>query len=146
MQFSSPGGSSRWQFPVKYADIGNQTGTRFPIDIEGYEAVASAGIILYLSGVWPNVCVEAGHALGRRQQNWLVCTVQLTNPNKAVTLSPQHVTNHSRTLEIRHKLKPHILTFLERAAAESRSHLLSSSLLYLMRNVGLSSNSVFPRS
>ena len=54
---------------LELVDSGTQTGTTFPIHARMYDAINSADIILIdLTGVRPNVCVEAGYALRNHEK------------------------------------------------------------------------------
>ncbi len=100
-------------------DMGTQTGTTFPIHARMYEAIASADIILIdLTGVRPNVCVEAGYALRNHEKNRLIFIFQ---PNKAhqsvpFDLNTFRYERFSDTGEIPEKIKPHIVTILRGAS------------------------------
>jgi len=99
--------------------MGTQTGTTFPIHAKMYEAIASADIILIdLSGVRPNVCIEAGYALNHHEQNRLLFIFQPTEAHKAVPfdLNTFRYEPFKDTAEIPEKIKPHILKILDGAA------------------------------
>jgi nucleoside 2-deoxyribosyltransferase len=84
-----------------------------------YEAINSADIILIdLSGVRPNVCVEAGYALRNHEKNRLIFIFQPTESHKAVPfdLNTFRYEPFKDTGEIPDKIKPHILTILRGAA------------------------------
>ncbi len=72
-------------------DPGTTTGSTFPIHQKMYEALARNDIILIdLSGVRPNVCVEAGYALERHNSGRLLFIFQATakTPNNPAFSSP----------------------------------------------------------
>jgi hypothetical protein len=99
--------------------MGTQTGSTFPIHARMYEAIASADIILIdLTGVRPNVCVEAGYALRNHEKNRLIFMFQ---PNEAHKLVPFDLNTFryepfKDTGEIPEKIKPHILAILRGAS------------------------------
>jgi hypothetical protein len=104
---------------LELVDMGTQTGATFPIHARMYEAIASADIILIdLTGVRPNVCVEAGYALRNHEKNRLLFIFQ---PNKAHNVVPFDLNTFryepfKDTGEIPEKIKPHILTILRGAS------------------------------
>ena len=70
---------------LELVDMGTQTGTTFPIHAKMYDAIASADIILIdLTGVRPNVCVEAGFALRNHEKNRLIFIFQPNDAHKTV--------------------------------------------------------------
>ena len=70
---------------LELVDMGTQEGTTFPIHARMYEAITSADIILVdLSGVRPNVCVEAGYALRHHEKNRLIFMFQPSKDHKAI--------------------------------------------------------------
>ena len=107
---------------LELVDMGTQTGSTFPIHAKMYEAIASADIILVdLSGVRPNVCVEAGYALNQHEANRLIFMFQ---PNAAHAVVPFDLRtfryeSFSDTGEIAGKITPHLVSIL-RAAREGR--------------------------
>lgn len=103
-------------------DMGTQTGATFPIHAKMYEAIASSDIILIdLTGVRPNVCVEAGFALRHHQQDRLIFIFQPIKAHKSVPfdLNTFRYEQFNDTGEIPDKLKPHILAILNSAAVGS---------------------------
>jgi hypothetical protein len=103
---------------LELVDMGTQTGTTFPIHEKMYDAIASADIILVdLTGVRPNVCVEAGFALRNHEKNRLIFIFQ---PDTAYNAPPfdlntfryEKITDSG---QIPGKIKPHILTILRGA-------------------------------
>lgn len=99
-------------------DMGSRTGSTFPIHEKMYQAILSADIILVdLSGVRPNVCVEAGYALRNHEKNRLIFIFQ---PTKLHTKPPFDLDTYryepfTDTGEIPDKIKPHIKTILREA-------------------------------
>jgi len=104
---------------LELIDMGTQTGTTFPIHAKMYEAINSADIILIdLTGVRPNVCVEAGYALRNHEKNRLIFIFQPTKAHKAVPfdLNTFRYESFKDIAEIPEKIKHHILTILRGAA------------------------------
>ena len=104
---------------LEVVDMGTQTGTTFPIHVKMYEAIASADIILIdLTGVRPNVCVEAGYALRNHEKNRLIFIFQPNKTHKSVPfdLNTFRYEQFKDTGEIPEKIKPHILAILRGAA------------------------------
>jgi hypothetical protein len=100
-------------------DMGTQTGATFPIHAKMYDAIASADIILVdLTGVRPNVCIEVGFALRNHEKNRLIFIFQPTKNHKAVPfdLNTFRYEPFNDTGELPEKIKPHILTILRGAA------------------------------
>jgi hypothetical protein len=103
---------------LELVDMGTQTGATFPIHEKMYDAIASADIILVdLTGVRPNVCVEAGYALKNHERNRLIFIFQpdatySAPPFDLNTFRYEKVTD---TGQIPEKIKPHILTILRGA-------------------------------
>lgn len=107
-------------------DPGTQTGSTFPIHQRMYEALARNDIILVdLSGVRPNVCVEAGYALERHDKGRLLFLFQPTGatPNNPAHPNPPFDLNTFRyeritdAAEIPDKIKPHLRTIWQEAMA-----------------------------
>jgi len=99
-------------------DMGTQTGGTFPIHAKMYDAIASADIILIdLSGVRPNVCIEAGFALRHHEKNRLIFMFQPNADNKAMPfdLNTFRYEQFKDTGEIPEKIKPHITAILRGA-------------------------------
>lgn len=106
-------------FHLELVDMGTQAGTTFPIHARMYEAIASADIILVdLTGVRPNVCVEAGYALRNHEKNRLIFIFQPTKAHKAVPfdLNTFRYEPFKDTGEIPDKIKPHLSSILRGAA------------------------------
>jgi hypothetical protein len=62
---------------LKLVDMGTQEGGTFPIHNDMYREIRQADIVLVdLSGVRPNVCIEAGYALERHTKNRLLFLFQ----------------------------------------------------------------------
>ena len=104
---------------LELVDMGTQTGTTFPIHAKMYEAIASADIILIdLTGVRPNVCVEAGYALRNHEKNRLIFIFQPNKTHKTVPfdLNTFRYEQFKDSGEIPEKIKPHILAILRGAA------------------------------
>ncbi len=106
-------------------DPGTETGATFPIPQKLYEAIANNDIILVdLSGVRPNVCIEAGYALEQHKSERLLFMFQPTTrtKNNPKFLSPPFDLTHFRceqindAAEIPDKLKPHIRTIWQEAS------------------------------
>jgi len=87
-----------------------------------YEAIESSDIILVdLTGVRPNVCVEAGFALRNYEKNRLIFIFQPTDMHKTVPfdLNTFRYELFKDTGEIPDKIKPHIKEILRGAAVGS---------------------------
>lgn len=107
---------------LKLVDMGTQAGTTFPIHARMYEAIDSSDIILIdLTGVRPNVCVEASFALRNHEKNRLIFIFQPTEGHKTVPfdLNTFRYEAFGDTGEIPQKIKPHILAILQGAAVGS---------------------------
>jgi len=107
---------------LELIDMGTQAGTTFPIHAKMYDAIASADIILIdLTGVRPNVCVEAGYALRNHEKNRLIFIFQPNGHHKAVPfdLNTFRYELFNDTGEIPEKIKPHISAILRGAAVGS---------------------------
>lgn len=107
---------------LELVDMGTQNGTTFPIHARMYEAIASADIILVdLSGVRPNVCVEAGYALRHHEKNRLIFMFQPSKIHKSVPfdLNTFRYEEFKDTGEISEKIKPHIKAILQGATIGS---------------------------
>jgi len=105
---------------LELVDMGTQTGTTFPIHAKMYDAIASADIILIdLTGVRPNVCIEAGFALRNHEKNRLIFMFQPTDAQKTVPfdLTTFRYEHFNDTGEIPEKIKPHIIAILKAAAS-----------------------------
>jgi hypothetical protein len=104
---------------LQLVDMGTQTGTTFPIHARMYEAIASADIIVIdLTGVRPNVCVEAGYALRNHEKNRLIFIFQPNDLYKSVPfdLNTFRYEKFNDTGEIPGLIKPHITTILHESA------------------------------
>jgi hypothetical protein len=107
---------------LELVDMGTQKGGTFPIHPKMYEAISSADIILVdLTGVRPNVCVEAGYALRHHEKNRLIFIFEPTKKQKTMpfdlnTFCYQPISN---TAEISGKIKPHIEAILRGASVGS---------------------------
>ena len=108
-------------------DPGTLTGGTFLIPREMYDAIERNDIILIdLSGVRPNVCIEAGYALERPNSNRLLFLFQpteATQNNPEYTRPPFDLAAYryeriADAAEIPEKLKPH-LEQIYRAAANA---------------------------
>lgn len=77
---------------LELVDMGTREGGTFPIHQDMYREIQEADIVLVdLSGVRPNVCVEAGYALERHTKNRLLFLFQETGEtatNRAFTDPP----------------------------------------------------------
>jgi len=109
---------------LELVDLGTQAGGTFPIHQRMYEAIASHDVILVdLSGVRPNVCVEAGFALERYKGNRLLFLFQPTTQtasNPAYSMPPFDLNTFryesiSEAAEIPEKLKLHLKQICQRA-------------------------------
>lgn len=99
-------------------DMGTQTGGTFLIHPEMYDAISSSDIILIdLSGVRPNVCIEAGYALKHHEKGRLIFMFQKTteSPKVPFDLSAYRYEPFTDTGEIVGKIKPHIMEILSKA-------------------------------
>jgi hypothetical protein len=108
-------------------DPGTETGATFPIHQKMYEALAANDIVLVdLSGVRPNVSIEAGYALERHKSNRLLFLFQPTqqtpnNPkfdNPPFDLSTFRYEKVTDAAEIPDKLKPHLRAIWQEAMTE----------------------------
>lgn len=106
-------------------DPGTEAGSTFPIRKRMYEAIAQNDIILVdISGVRANVCVEAGYALERHRSERLLFIFQSTeqtenNPkfsDPPFDLSDFRYDRIGDTAEIIEKIKPHIRTIWQEAS------------------------------
>jgi hypothetical protein len=89
--------------------MGTQKGGTFPIHSEMYDAISSADIIVIdLSRVRPNVCVEAGFALRNHEKNRLIFLFQPTKGHLSVPfdLNTFRYESFKDTGEIPERLKP----------------------------------------
>src|ERR1700730_3834565 len=104
---------------LELVDMGTQTGATFPIHAKMYDAIASADIILIdLTGMRPNVCVEAGFALRNHEKNRLIFIFQPDDRHKAIPfdLNTFRYEEFKDTGEMPEKIKPHILAIHHGAA------------------------------
>lgn len=107
---------------LELVDMGTQTGGTFPIHAKMYAEISSADIILIdLTGIRPNVCVEAGFALRNHEKNRLIFLFQ---PIEGFTTVPFDLNtfrynSFKDTGEILGKLKPHIVAILKGSALGS---------------------------
>lgn len=100
---------------LELIDMGTQTGGTFPIHAEMYKAISSADLILIdLTGVRPNVCVEAGYALQHHEADRLIFLYQRGHNLLPVPfdLNTFRYEPFDDTAEIPAKLKPHISSIL----------------------------------
>jgi hypothetical protein len=107
---------------LELVDMGTQKGTTFPIHAKMYEAISSSDIILVdLTGVRPNVCVEAGFALRHHEKNRLIFVFQPTKAQDSVPfdLNTFRYELYKDTGEIPEKIKPHIVAILKGASVGS---------------------------
>jgi hypothetical protein len=102
---------------LELVDMGTQEGATFPIHQDMYRKIREADIVLVdLSGVRPNVCVEAGYALERHTNKRLLFLFQETGatPTNGPYTDPPFDLNTFRyekigdAAEIPDKLKRHI--------------------------------------
>jgi hypothetical protein len=99
------------QIKLSLEDIGTREGGTFPIHQKMYEAIASSDIVLVdLTGVRPNVCVEAGFALSHHQKNRLIFLYQKGNalPDVPFDLKTFRYEQIEEAAEIPNKLRGHI--------------------------------------
>jgi nucleoside 2-deoxyribosyltransferase len=99
--------------------MGTQKSGTFPIHPKMYEAISSADIILVdLTGVRPNVCVEAGFALQHHEKKRLFMFQPTKKCNEVpFDLNTFRYERVKDTGEIPDKIKPHIEAILTGAAA-----------------------------
>ncbi len=103
---------------LELVDMGTQVGGTFPIHPRMYDAIASSDIIVVdLTGVRPNVCIEAGYALRHHEQNRLLFIFQPAEGQISVPfdLSTFRYERFSDTGEIPDKIMPHIEEILRGA-------------------------------
>lgn len=102
-------------------DMGTQTGGTFPIHNEMYNAIASSDIILIdLTGLRANVCIEAGYALKHHEKGRLIFMFQKSAPphdKVPFDLTTFRYEEFNDAAEIIAKIKPHIEAIIENAAA-----------------------------
>lgn len=101
---------------LELEDMGTQEGGTFPIQSRMYEAIEYSDIILIdLSGVRPNVCIEAGYALKNHEKNRLIFIFQKTNKCKKVPfdLETYRYEKIDDTGDIPAKIKPHIKAIMK---------------------------------
>jgi hypothetical protein len=99
-------------------DMGTQTGGTFPIHHEMYNAIASSDIILIdLTGLRPNVCIEAGYALKHHEKERLIFIFQNIEgqQNFPFDLNTYRYETFRDTGEIKNKVKPHIEAIISNA-------------------------------
>jgi len=107
---------------LELVDMGTQTGATFPIHAKMYAEIDSADIVLVdLTGVRPNVCVEAGFALRNLEKKRLIFIFQPTKAHEKVPfdLNTFRYEPFNDTGEIPDKIKPHIVAILKEAAVGS---------------------------
>jgi nucleoside 2-deoxyribosyltransferase len=107
---------------LELVDMGTQTGATFPIHAKMYAEIDSADIVLVdLTGVRPNVCVEAGFALRNLEKKRLIFIFQPTKAHEKVPfdLNTFRYEPFKDTGEIPDKIKPHIVAILKEAAVGS---------------------------
>jgi hypothetical protein len=105
---------------LELVDMGTQTGGTFPIHTAMYDAISSSDIIIVdLSGVRPNVCIEAGYALSHHEKNRLIFMFQPTHSHASVPfdLNTFRYEPFKDTGEIPGKLKPNITAIIRDASA-----------------------------
>jgi hypothetical protein len=105
--------------PLELIDMGTQAGGTFPIHSAMYEALLSSDVVLIdLTGVRPNVCVEAGFALRHLEKNRLIFMFQPVPGHESVPfdLNTFRYERFTDTGEIVAKLKPHLLEILRGAS------------------------------
>jgi len=103
---------------LELVDMGMQKGGTFPIHEKMYEAIAGSDIILVdLTGVRPNVCVEAGYALRDHEKNRLIFIFQPAGKLKTVPfdLNTFRFEALKEAAEIPEKIKPHITAIIRGA-------------------------------
>ena len=108
---------------LELVDMGTQKGGTFPVHSKMYEAISSADIILVdLTGVRPNVCVEAGFALRHHEKNRLIFIFQPSKGHKSVPfdLDTYRYEAFRDTGEIPDKIKPHIKEIHRTASVGSK--------------------------
>jgi hypothetical protein len=84
-----------------------------------YNAISSADIIVIdLTGIRPNVCIEAGFALRNHEKNRLIFIFQPTeaHPSVPFDLSTFRYEPFNDTGEIPDKLKPNVAAIIRGAA------------------------------
>lgn len=106
---------------LELVDMGTRTGGTFMIHPVMYEAVESADIILIdLTGVRPNVCVEAGYALKHHEKGRLIFIHHRGHelPDVPFDLSTFRYEPFDDTAEIPDRIRPHILSILRSAGLD----------------------------
>jgi len=104
--------------PLDLIDMGTQTGGTFPIHPDMYNAIASSDIILIdLTGVRANVCIEAGYALKHHEKERLIFIFQKIEglPDFPFDLNTYRYEPFTDTGEIKGKIKPHIEAIISNA-------------------------------
>jgi hypothetical protein len=103
---------------LELIDMGTATGGTEMIHPKMYEAIKSSGIILIdLSGVRPNVCVETGYALKHHEQGRLLFIFEPTAgfADPPFDLRTFRYEKIAQAAEIPGKIKPHITTIVKQA-------------------------------
>jgi hypothetical protein len=103
---------------LKLEDMGTKEGGTFPIHDKMYEAIESSEIILVdLTGIRPNVCIEAGYALSHHVKNRLLFIFQKIKDDDEVPFDLKTYTYLPFTdcAEIPQTIKPHIKAILRSA-------------------------------
>lgn len=104
---------------LELVDMGSQAGGAFPIHAEMYDAITSADIVLVdLTGVRPNVCIEAGYALRNHEKNRLIFIFQPSGIHTEIPfdLKTFRYERFTDTGEISGKIKPHISEIIRSAS------------------------------
>ena len=101
--------------------MGTEKGGTFPIHDKMYEAIASSDIILCdLTGLRPNVCVEAGYALNHHKSGRLIFLFEPANEGDQVPfdLNTFKYVSVGQAAEIPNRLKPEIEAILTASGAK----------------------------
>lgn len=105
---------------LQLIDMGTEEGGTILIHKEMYEAIASSDIIICdLTGLRPNVCIEAGFALNHHEKGRLIFYFEPKDSSENVPfdLKPFKYAPLSQAAEIPNKIKPDIEAILRNAGA-----------------------------
>ena len=115
----------RHHIGLELIDMGTSAGGTFPIHERMYDAIASSDIILCdLTGLRPNVCVEAGYALKHHESDRLVFLFEPKNEGDMMPfdLADFRYVPITQAAEIPNKLTPEIEAILRACGARLREH------------------------
>lgn len=105
---------------LELVDMGTKIGGTYLIHPKMYEAIASSDIIVVdLTGLRPNVCIEAGYALKHHEKGRLLFLFQPRSPDDKVPfdLNTFRYQECAEAAEIPEAFKPHLEEILREAGA-----------------------------